>query len=240
MKATLIIKNIENLYTCDKDNTVLSHAFIALYHNTIIDVGTHDFKIWLEDTTRVIDANGEVVIPALIDCNYGGFYHVRLGDQLRQMGSALFAMQQNGILNLLSTHKSAQRHELTQDVFIRDKKCDVPIIDSVDYKGELPEKFLLSCGFGRPNSYIYSFQPLCYLLSHLYQVEPQTLLNSMTKWPAEAFGLKDRGSIEVGKNGDILILQVPTIEHYFQTMDRPLIHRMIKNGIQFYPDWLVC
>ena len=54
------------------------------------------------------------------------------------------------------------------------------------------------------------------------------------------FDLSDRGSIEIGKTADLLVLQVTTIEHYFQTLGRPLIHRMIKNGIQFYPEWMVC
>ncbi len=242
MKATLIIKNIENLYTCDKNFTVLNHAFVALFHDKIIDLGVHDYKPLLDDATRVIDAKGETVIPGLIDCNYDGFRHVRLGDQLRQSGAALFAMKQNGILTLLTTRLSAQKADLTQDVFIRKKESEVPIIDSVDQLNQiqLPSTFMLSCGFGRPNHYIYSFQALTYILFNTYQVEARVLLEAMTSIPSKEFGLKDRGSIEPGKIGDLLILQVPTIEHYFQTLGRPLIHRMIKNGIQFYPHWLVC
>ncbi len=63
MKATLIIKNIENLYTCDENFTVISHAFIAIHHDTIVDYGVHSFKPWLDESTRVIDARGEVVCP---------------------------------------------------------------------------------------------------------------------------------------------------------------------------------
>ncbi len=62
----------------------------------------------------------------------------------------------------------------------------------------------------------------------------------MTSLVAKEFHLEDRGSIEIGKIGDLLILQVPSIEHYFQSLGRPLIHRMIKNGIPFYPHWIVC
>ena len=68
----------------------------------------------------------------------------------------------------------------------------------------------------------------------------QPLLEAITSLAAKEYGLADRGSIEVGKLGDLLVLQVPTIEHYFQTLGRPLIHRMIKNGIPFYPHWIVC
>lgn len=44
MKATLIIKNIENLYTCDADFTILKHAFLALFHDKIIKMGTDSFE----------------------------------------------------------------------------------------------------------------------------------------------------------------------------------------------------
>ena len=73
-----------------------------------------------------------------------------------------------------------------------------------------------------------------------HKVDLRTLLESMTSLPAKTFGLIDRGSLEKGKLADILILQVPTMEHYYQTLGRPLIHRMIKNGIPFYPNWIVC
>ena len=99
MKATLLIKNIENLYTCDKDFTILHHAFIACHHDKIIEINTGSYKEWLDPATRVIDAQGECVVPAFIDCQFKSFTHVRLGDQLRQDINALYAMRQNGILD---------------------------------------------------------------------------------------------------------------------------------------------
>lgn len=241
MKATLIIQNIENLYTCDENFTVISHGFVAIHHDRIIDYGNHSYKKWLDPATAVIDARGETVIPALIDCNYGGFQHVRLGDQLRHDGAALFAMRSNGILTLLTKKAALQRRELTQDVLVAKKNSDVPILDTNGFRlQDIPDRFMLSCSFGKPNSYIYSFQPLTYFLFNTYKVEGRRILESMTSLPAKEFGFKDRGSIQIGNRADLLILQVPTIEHYFQTMGRPLIHRMIKNGIQFYPHWLVC
>ena len=241
MKATLLIKNIENLYTCDAHFTILKKAYIAMYHDRIIDVGTGSYRQWIENTTRVIDAVGETVIPGLIDACFTGFYHVRLGDQLRENGAALYAMRQNGILTLLANNPGVQRKELTQDVLVSKKMSPFPVIcRERQYEEEKPKQFILSCGFGLPNSYVYSFQPLCYYLFNLHQVPVRTLLESMTSLPAKAFALEDRGCIETGKLADLLVLQVPTIEHYFQTLGRPLIHRMIKNGIQFYPEWMVC
>lgn len=241
MKATLLIKNIENLYTCDKNFTILNHAFIACHHDKIIEINTGSYKEWLDPATRVIDAQGECVVPAFIDCQFKSFTHVRLGDQLRQDINALYAMRQNGILTLICDNPNTQRMKLDQDVFYKKNQSTLPVLHRLnELKNEIPEIFLISCGFGLPNSYVYSMAPISYVLFQTHRVCSRKLLESMTSLPAKEFGLSDRGSIEIGKTADLLVLQVTTIEHYFQTLGRPLIHRMIKNGIQFYPEWMVC
>lgn len=241
MKATLLIKNIENLYTCDKNFTILNHAFIACHHDKIIEINTGSYKEWLDPATRVIDAQGECVVPAFIDCQFKSFTHVCLGDQLRQDINALYAMRQNGILTLICDNPNTQRMKLDQDVFYKKNQSELPVLHRLsELKNEIPETFLMSCGFGLPNSYVYSMAPISYVLFQTHRVCSRKLLESMTSLPAKEFGLSDRGSIEIGKTADLLVLQVTTIEHYFQTLGRPLIHRMIKNGIQFYPEWMVC
>lgn len=241
MKATLLIKNIEKIYTCDSNFTIIEHGYIALHHDKIIDISSGSYKHWLDDATRVIDARGEIVVPAFIDCDFQGFEHVSMGDQLREDHAALYAMQKNGILTLLTRRSRLQRMELTQDVFVRKTKSNVPIVSAIDRVDETKlDRFMLSCGFGTPNAYVYSLQPLAYILFSMYHVKARSLLEAMTSLPAKEFDLKDRGSIKTGKIGDLLILQVPSIEHYYQTVGTPLIHRMIKNGIPFFPHWMVC
>ena len=179
----------------------------------------------------MIDAQGECVVPAFIDCQFKSFTHVRLGDQLRQDINALYAMRQNGILTLICDNPNTQRMKLDQDVFYKKNQSELPVLHRLsELKNEIPETFLMSCGFGLPNSYVYSMAPISYVLFQTHRVCSRKLLESMTSLPAKEFGLSDRGSIEIGKTADLLVLQVTTIEHYFQTLGRPLIHRMIKNG----------
>ena len=131
--------------------------------------------------------------------------------------------------------------KLEQDVFYKKNQPKLPVLHRLnELNDKIPETFLMSCGFGLPNSYVYSMAPMSYVLFQTHRVCSRTLLESMTSLPAQEFNLLDRGSIEIGKTADLLVLQVTTIEHYFQTLGRPLIHRMIKNGIQFYPEWMVC
>ena len=128
MKATLLIKNIENLYTCDKNFTILHRAFIACHHDKIIEINTGSYKEWLDPATRVIDAQGECVVPAFIDCQFKSFTHVRLGDQLRQDINALYAMRQNGILTLICDNPNSQRMKLEQDVFYKKNQPKLPVL----------------------------------------------------------------------------------------------------------------
>ena len=207
MKATLLIKNIENLYTCDEDFTILYHAFIACHHDKIIEINTGSYKEWLDPATRVIDAQGECVVPAFIDCQFKSFTHVRLGDQLRQDINALYAMRQNGILTLICDNPNTQRMKLDQDVFYKKNQSELPVLHRLsELKNEIPETFLMSCGFGLPNSYVYSMAPISYVLFQTHRVCSRKLLESMTSLPAKEFGLSDRGSIEIGKTADLLVL----------------------------------
>ena len=145
MKATLLIKNIENLYTCDKNFTILHRAFIACHHDKIIEINTGSYKEWLDPATRVIDAQGECVVPAFIDCQFKSFTHVRLGDQLRQDIIALYAMRQNGILTLICDNPNSQRMKLEQDVFYKKNQPKLPVLHRLnELNDKIPETFLMS------------------------------------------------------------------------------------------------
>ncbi|WP_276890505.1 amidohydrolase family protein [Dubosiella newyorkensis] len=234
MKATLLIKNIENLYLCDSKNTIISQAFVALHHDKILDFGSHDPKKWVDDATRMIDARGECVVPAFIDGKFTCSKAMLEGDRIRNVSDLLYAMKQNGILTLVSHDPSLRRKELFQEVITTKKNAELPIIDMVPAH-KIHQEFILSCGMDVNPYKIYSLQPLGFLLNVLFHEDPIKILNAMTRNPAKAYHLEKIGTIKKGNQGDLLVLSAPNIESYFSQIGRPMIHRMIKSGIQFYP-----
>lgn len=241
MKATLLIKNIKNIYTCNEAFDVLSNAFIAIHHEYIIDMGTHDFSKWMDSSTRVIDAQGECVIPAFIDSCYQGYIGNTASDQVRIENEIAFALRCNGILTMTTPLSKLQRKDLFQDIIKKRTKVDVPIVSTISEYTENPaKKFLLSCGVGNDTYHIYSLHPLAFYLYNVLHVDVETLLKSVTLWPSQIYDLKDRGSIEISKRADLLILHTQTIEEYLKTMGVRMIRRMIKNGIPVFPDIIRC
>lgn len=70
MTASIIIKNITNLYTMnDEKDIVLSSAYLAIQYETIIEIGTGSFHHLIGKKTEIIDGRGCIVTPGFIDVN---------------------------------------------------------------------------------------------------------------------------------------------------------------------------
>ena len=235
MKATLIIKNINHLYTCDQHDTVLHHAYIAIHHEWIISVGTGSFRDLTDDATRVLDAAGEIVVPAFIEACYDMPEETSYSQMLRHEHDTLWQLQKNGILTVMTKAGRIQQRTLKQDVF-RSRPAQM---ESVTFgMDQLPAApYVLSCqGPGQTRT----FQPAAFYLRHMLQADPMDLLKAMSVWPAEAQGLKDRGVLEAGKLADLLVFRVPDLEALFDQADMPSLRRIIKNGIPVWPDVIRC
>lgn len=241
MKATLLIKNIKNIYTCNEEFDILSNAFIAIHHEYIIDIGTGSFTQWMDSSTRVIDAQGECVVPAFIDSCFQSWIQKQSGDQLRIENEIAFALRCNGILTMATPLSRLQRKDLFQDIVKKRNTSTLPIISTIqEYTKTKPKKFLLSCGVGNEQYGMYTLHPLAFYLYNVEQVNMPTLLKSMTLWPSQVYELNDRGQIAVGKRADLLVIHTKTMEEYLKTMGVPMIRRMIKNGIPIFPDMIRC
>ena len=227
MFATLIIKNIGNLYTCDDKFTIYRHAFIALYHDKIIDIGQHDYHKWIEDGTYVIDAASRAVIPGLIEPRFELPPGRSKWDVYRKAEECYYYHQMNGTLTICMTKHYKNPNPLLQDLIQVD--AFQPVLENLeDCKNT--KNYLISCKPG-----VVSLHSMGNLLFY-GQNEPEwQILKGMTCNPAKALGLSDRGSLEIGKLADILVLNEPDLKRYYQAMGRPLYARIIKKGIPVYP-----
>lgn len=239
MKATLLIKNIEILYTCDELFHMYHKSFLAVRHGKIMDFGTHDYKDYIDDATRIIDAQGEIVIPALIDCSFYVDKQLPHFARMRKENETLFYMRNNGILTLLSKDPALQKNDVEQEVLVSRKDYFLDSIATIkEYQRKKPLLFMLSCQQGSIEENIYSLWPIAYDLFNTCGINERELLEAMTSLPAREAGLKDLGSIKNGYQADFLVLRADSIQQVFKTSGISLIHRMIKKGIQIYPNLL--
>lgn len=235
MKATLVIKNIEKLYTCDSHNTVVHHAYIAVHHEWIMAIGTGSFSRLTDDATRVLDAAGEIVVPGFIEACYAMPEEQSWNGMIRHEHDTLWRMQKNGILTVMTRDGRVQQRTLQQDVF----RSRPMWMDQVTFgQKEKPEgPFVLSCQ--RPGN-TASFLPAAFYLRHVLDVPPMEILDAMTRWPAEAQNLTDRGVLAKGKLADILVFRVRDLKELFDQADMTTLRRIIKNGIPVWPQMIRC
>lgn len=235
MKATLVIKNIEKLYTCDARHTVLRHAYIAIHHEWIMSVGIGECRGLMDAATRVLDASGEIAVPGFIEACYVMPEKATWNETIRHEHDTLWRLQKSGILTVMTRDGRVQQRTLLSDAF-RSRPHDLPQV--VYGQKEKPEgPFVLSCqGPGKT----FSFQPAAFYLRHMLGMSSQDILDSMTCWPAMAQRLKDRGVIEKGRLADILVFRVRSIDELFDQADLDSLRRIVKNGIPVWPEMIRC
>ena len=70
-RATLLIINLEKIYTMDMVNKhplVFQHAFIAIHHERILAVGCGSWREYADKDTRILDGRGHIAVPGFIGC----------------------------------------------------------------------------------------------------------------------------------------------------------------------------
>ncbi|MFQ7536612.1 MAG: hypothetical protein ACLRL6_04205 [Clostridium sp.] len=68
--ATLLIINLERVYTMDKVNglpVVFQHAFIAVHHDKILAAGCGHGQEYADKDTRILDGRGHIAVPGFIE-----------------------------------------------------------------------------------------------------------------------------------------------------------------------------
>lgn len=226
MFATVLIKNIGNLYICDHKFTILHHAYIAIHHDIIVDVGECDYHKWIDSSTHVIDAASRAVIPAFIEPAFSINKNMDWDDR-RKIEEKLNILSRNGTLTICTNQDITSYSKLLLDV-INVHKFAPTIYNK--YLRKFNRKYLISC-----QESIVSQHAMGAILHFSYKESAKNLLKAMTCNVAKTYKLDDRGSIKKGKKADLLVLYDTDIESFFSTLGKPLYSRIIKKGIPIYP-----
>lgn len=238
MKATLFIKNIGKAYLCTDANAILENSWIACHHSKIIEVGCGKYSHLIDEDTRFIDVQGGVVIPGFVDPYFQ--MPAYTGVLFPVLEDTLYAMKQNGILQLASPVLEWCKQSIDQKVYYRKNIQNLSLI-GLDFSTEnLPENWLMTCRCQDPSILVYSLQPVMARLYYERGIDPLTLLYKATAKAAQVVGLPQIGSIQEGFEATFLILRINQFEEYLKVFGKPLIQRMVFQGIPVFPVKIRC
>jgi len=85
-----------------------------------------------------------------------------------------------------------------------------------------------------PGCWMESMQLVMQLACRQYSLSPEEALLSATLYAAQAVGLEDRGSLEVGKLADIQVWDLPTFEDCIYRLGNNAVMMVIKRGRVVY------
>ena len=242
MKATLIIKNIHKLYASSPGSDVFScieHAFVAVHHARIIDLGTHDHQQWIDKDTRIIDASNEIVVPSFIDAHVRFCFDRRSGDNVRINQETMELFYKNGITTVGARQLPAVASSPYYQLFL----CERQRLPIVDYgylrHRQLKKGFLLSTSFLYEEQPFYDLMPLASLLCMERAAGAQEILAAMTLRPARALKLSGKRGIRKGADADMIVFQARDLEELFCSFGRQRLHRIIHQGVHIYPHVII-
>jgi len=126
MYADLIVTNIKTLYTCNlippvrgkqmNEVTVIDNPFIAIKDGNFLDFGNHDYHQLINEKTKLIDAEGMIAIPGLIDSHthlvFGGSREDEFAKKIKGVPYLEILASGGGILNTVKKTRTASFDEL--------------------------------------------------------------------------------------------------------------------------------
>lgn len=122
-----IIYNIGKLYTLDhklvplkndslKETQIIEDAFIVIKDDLIEAIGSGDYTKYVEEFTDLFDAEGQIVLPGLVDAHthlvYGGSREHEYDLKLQGVAYLDILRQGGGILNTVASTRKASFDEL--------------------------------------------------------------------------------------------------------------------------------
>lgn len=239
-KATLLIQNIHKLYTMclDQDNNyiVLSHAFIAVYHDYILDCGIYDYRQYIDSDTRIIEGDALIVLPGFIDID------VKIPDindhnQLLLAKHYLHHLSCKGVTSL-SFHDNSISDEYYQNILRLSSgiqiiqndttQQDISVIHPLQEVMKASYKpFVLSSG----NLHKCDDLLLCAREAYAQQIPAIQILEALSVFGAKKLGNDQIGSLSKHMQADFIIVGYKDIDAFFGHMGSSNILKVYKAGI---------
>lgn len=245
-KATLLIKNIDHVYTMkmiQKNIHILKNAYIAIHHDIILACSCGDYTQYVDSDTRIIDAMNHIVIPSFIEpsAELPVFYEC---ERVRKEMDCCVEYMRNGTLTVgtkKATHPQHIKNYNYEIMYAVNINNHYPILHgSEQLKKAKKVKWSQFCLSSASTTYpIYNQLIYAQMLSIKEGIDKETLLKALTIYPAKRLCLKHLGSIEAGKQADLLILSCHDVQELFQTFGNTKIAQIVKKGVRIYPFLLI-
>lgn len=240
-KATLLITHIYKLYTAKEINhrkIILQDAYVGVFHDTIIAVGTHDYSHLIDKDTRVIDAAGHIMVPGFIEVDMEVKKMQRF-DEARLLHECAYSYMKHGVTTMQIKEPAPvwqqpfYAYDMLWDIAVKHHYPIVKIEDVLQKKIRC-QRFCISASH-------QSYDPLqtaqlLYLKEHM---DPYVLLKALTWYPAKRLGLQKVGTIDSGMIADLLLINAHDLPSMFSTLSQGMIFQVIKKGVRIYPNVVV-
>ncbi len=125
MYADLVIANISKLYTPKgpfmrgnsmSDIITFDDAFIAIKEGLVLDVGDHDYSVYVGEETEIYDGRGLIAMPGFVDSHthlvYGGSREHEFSKKLQGVPYLDILKAGGGILSTVESTRKTEYEEL--------------------------------------------------------------------------------------------------------------------------------
>lgn len=244
-KATLLIKHIHTIYTMQEEgerNIQFQHGFIAIHHDEIIDLGTHDFTHLVDKDTRILDGTNHIAVPAFIEVDGTMSKNEKKG--LLEQNEYFMRYMKNGTLcihmkpSIRNDLLHNYHYEVLNDV---DVNPSYPVVHALAHMNTTSH--LQLCNFCISSSHeqvsLQSQMMAAQLLAMKDHIDAYELLKAITINPARFLKREDLGVLDIGKCANIVLLSVKDIHSFFYSLDQNCISQIIHKGVRIYPNLLI-
>lgn len=246
--ATLLLINITKLYPMAKSyDEEITNAFIAIYHDKIIAMGTGDYQKYIDKDTRIINGNHCIAIPGIIDVRFeikppltpylyehhldqDTYYALHPAALLRDMQALLYSMLQKGITTFAYPPLPKLYEDALKQLLHHPYECMPGVLTRTDIESCEYDAIQYPC-----------FDPFYHMRkrkesTNLSELE---LLKRFTSNAALALKQPQLGSIAPHQQADILLIEGTSLAYVLHQITAPIMRSIIKKGTQQFPNIII-